>query len=97
MLFDKNDDVRNEKILYQTKPNMLFGCKKAIFGIVILAIVIIVAPRAIQFIGNMQVYLISQINLALTRYAAIAFFVYLLRKIICLMDLFRILILPKVF
>ena len=56
MLFDKNDDVRNEKILYQTKPNLLFGCKKAIFGIVILAIVIIVAPRAIQFIGNMQVY-----------------------------------------
>ena len=82
MLFDKNDDVRNEKILYQTKPNMLFGCKKAIFGIVILAIVIIVAPRAIQFIGNMQVYLISQINLALTRYAAIAFFVVILFIII---------------
>ena len=82
MLFDKNDDVRNERVLYQTKPNLLFGCKKAIFGIVILAIVIIVAPMAIQFIGNMQVYLISQINLALTRYTAIAFFVVILFIII---------------
>ena len=32
MIFDKNDDVRNERILYQAKPNMLFGCKKAIYG-----------------------------------------------------------------
>ncbi|WP_346661856.1 PH domain-containing protein [uncultured Methanobrevibacter sp.] len=78
MLFDKNDDVRNERILYQAKPNMLFGCKKAIYGIVLLVIVFILSPKVIQFVGNMQVYLISYINLALTRYAAIGFFIVIL-------------------
>ena len=78
MLFDKNDDVRNERILYQAKPNMLFGCKKAIYGIVLLIIVFILSPKVIQFVGNMQVYLISYINLALTRYAAIGFFIVIL-------------------
>ena len=82
MLFDKNDDVRNERILYQTKPNMLFGCKKAIYAVVLLAIVFIISPIVIQFIGEMQVYLISHINLALTRYAAIAFFIVILFIII---------------
>ncbi|MDO5860452.1 PH domain-containing protein [Methanobrevibacter sp.] len=82
MLFDKNEDVRNERILYQTKPNMLLGCKKAIYGVVLLVIVLMVAPIIIKFIGEMQVYLISRINLALTRYAAIAFFVVILIIII---------------
>ncbi|WP_405309304.1 PH domain-containing protein [Methanobrevibacter sp.] len=82
MLFDKNDDVRNERILYQAKPNMIFGCKKAIYGIVLLVIVFILSPKVIQFVGNMQVYLISYINLALTRYAAIGFFIVILFIII---------------
>lgn len=82
MLLNKNDDVRNDRILYQTKPNMLFGCKKAIFGIVLLAIVLMVAPMVIKYIGGMQTYLISRINLALTRYAAVAFFVIILIIII---------------
>ena len=77
MLFD-SDDIRNERIIYQTKPNMLFGCKKAIFGIVLLILVLMISPRVIQFIGEMQVYLISRIDLPLTRYAAIAFFVIIL-------------------
>ena len=68
----------NERILYQTKPNMLLGCKKAIYGIVLLIIVFILSPMVIQFVGNMQVYLISHINLALTRYAAIGFFIVIL-------------------
>lgn len=82
MLFNKNDDKSNERIIYTAKPNMLFGCKKAIFGIVLLAIVLMVSPLAIKFVGKMQVYLISQIELPLTRYAAIAFFVVMLFIII---------------
>ena len=78
MLFDKNDDIRNERILYQTKPNMLFGCKKAIYGLVLLGIVLMLSPMAIKFVGEMQVYLISRIDLPLTRYVAIAFFVVIL-------------------
>ena len=78
MLFDKNDDITNERILYKTKPNMFFGCKKAIYGVVLLGIVLMVSPMVIRFIGEMQVYLISRINLPLTRYAAIAFFIVIL-------------------
>ncbi|AMD17122.1 hypothetical protein TL18_03230 [Methanobrevibacter sp. YE315] len=78
MLFNKNDTHVNDRILYQTKPNMLFGCKKAVYGLVLLGVVLIISPMAIQFIGEMQVYLISQIKLPLTRYIAIAFFVIIL-------------------
>lgn len=78
MLFDKNDNQANERILYQTKPNMLLGCKKAIYGVILLIAVLIISPMAVQFIGEMQVYMISQIKLPLTRFAAIAFFVIIL-------------------
>lgn len=78
MLFNKNDGRANERVLYKTKPNMILGCKKAIFGVVLLAVVFFVSPMVIQFVGEMQVYLISQVRLPLTRYAAIAFFVVIL-------------------
>lgn len=78
MLFNKNDGKANDRVIYKTKPNMLLGCKKAILGIVILAIILIVSPIVIRFIGEMQVYMISQIKLSLTRYTAIAFFVIIL-------------------
>ena len=78
MLFNKNDERKNERILYKTKPNMILGCKKAILGIILLAVVFVVSPMVIQFIGEMQVFLISQIQLPLTRYAAIGFFVVIL-------------------
>ena len=35
MLFNRNDKITNEKTIYQTKPNMLLGCKKAIFGVIV--------------------------------------------------------------
>ncbi len=82
MLFSKNDGKANERILYKTKPNMLLGCKKAVYGIILLIIILAVSPMAIKFIGQMQVYLISQIKLSLTRYVAIAFFVLILVDVI---------------
>ena len=78
MLFDKNDNRVNEIILYKTKPNMLLGCKKAIYGVVLLAIVLYVSPLLIKLIGEMQVYMISQVKMPLTRYTAIGFFVVIL-------------------
>ena len=78
MLFNRNDKKTNERILYKTKPNMFFGCKKAIYGVVLLIVVLSVSPMVIKAIGKMQVYLISQIKLPLTRYAAIGFFVIIL-------------------
>lgn len=82
MLFDNKKENVNERILYKTKPNMLLGCKKAIFGVIILAIILMISPRIIQFIGEMQVYLISYIKISLTRYTAIAFFVIVLIVVI---------------
>ncbi len=78
MLFNKNDKIANEKTIYQTKPSMLFGCKKAFYGVILLIVVLSIAPSVISFVGEMQVYLISYIKLALTRYVAIAFFVIIL-------------------
>lgn len=78
MLFNRNDKKTNERILYKTKPNMFFGCKKAIYGAVLLIVVLSVSPMVIKAIGKMQVYLISQIKLPLTRYAAVGFFVIIL-------------------
>lgn len=82
MLFDKNDGNAYNQVIYKTKPNMLLGCKKAIFGIVLLVIILIISPMVIRFIGEMQVYMISQIKLSLTRYTAIAFFVIILIDVI---------------
>lgn len=82
MLFDRNDDFLNDRIIYQAKPNIIFGCKKAIFGAILLVIVLMLSPMVIKFVGNMQEYLISRINLPLTRYTAIAFFVIILIIII---------------
>ena len=78
MLFDKNENRVNEIILYKTKPNMILGCKKAIYGVVLLGIVLYVSPLMIKFIGEMQVFMISQIKMPLTRYTAIGFFVIIL-------------------
>ena len=78
MLFDRNDDMPNERILYKTKPNMIFGCKKAIYGFILLGIVLFVSPYIIKFIRDMDVYLISYIKLPLVTYATIAFFVVIL-------------------
>ncbi|WP_407415428.1 PH domain-containing protein [Methanobrevibacter sp.] len=78
MLFNKNDNRVNEVILYKTKPNMLLGCKKAIYGVILLGIVLYVSPIMIKLIGEMQVYMISRIQLPLTRYVAIGFFVVIL-------------------
>ena len=82
MLFNKNNKKTVDRIIYQTKPNMFLGCKKAIYGIIFLIIILIVSPMIIKFIGDMQVYLISYIKLSLTRYAAIAFFVVIFIDII---------------
>ncbi len=78
MLFNKNDSRAGEVVLYKTKPNMLLGCKKAIYGVVLLVIALMFSSMAIKFIGKMQVYLISQVNLPLTRYTAIAVFLVIL-------------------
>lgn len=82
MLFNNNDTRANDRVIYKTKPNMLLGCKKAIYGIVLLIVILSISPIIVKFVGNMQVYLISRINLPLTQYIAIAFFVVILINVV---------------
>lgn len=77
-MFGKDNNQSNERIIYQTKSNFIFGCKGAIFGLILLFILLYVTRLIIQFIGKIQVYLISRIQLPLTRYATIAMFVLML-------------------
>ena len=77
-MFGKKDNQSNERVIYEAKPNLIFGCKKAILGVVLLIVVLSLSGFVIKFIGEMQVYLISQIQLPLTRYTAIAVFVLML-------------------
>ena len=81
-MFGKKDNQVNDRIIYQAKPNMIFGCKKAIFGLILLLFVLFISGPSIQFIGRMQVYLISYVKLSLTRYTAIAVFVIILLIVI---------------
>ncbi|MBP3790758.1 MAG: PH domain-containing protein [Methanobrevibacter sp.] len=82
MLFNKNDENVRDRGIYKTKPNMLLGCKKAIYGVILLLIILFISPMVIKFIGEMQVYLISYVRLSLTRYVAIAVFVIILIDVI---------------
>ena len=82
MLFNNDDRKSSDRIIYQTKPNILFGCKKAVYGVILLIIIIMLSSMVIRFIGEMQVYLISYIKLPLTRYVSIAVFVAILIDIL---------------
>ena len=77
-MFRKKDRMTNERTIYQTRQNPIIGCKKFILGLVLLIILFSVASPIISFIGGMQTYLISYVNLTLTRYVAIALFVIIL-------------------
>ncbi len=77
-MFGKKDNQSNERIIYEAKPNLIFGCKKAILAFVLLIVVLSLSGFVIRFIGEMQTYLISRIQLPLTRYTAIAVFVVML-------------------
>ena len=77
-MFGKKDNQSNERVIYQTKPNMILGCKKAILALILLIFVLFITGLIIKFVGNMQVYMISRIQLPITRYAAIGVFVVIL-------------------
>ena len=77
-MFGKDNNHTNERIIYQTKSNFIFGCKRAIYGFIILIVLLYLTRLIIQFIGKMQVHLISRIQLPLTRYTSIAMFVLML-------------------
>ena len=77
-MFGKKDNQSNERVIYQAKPNLILGCKKAILALILLIFILCITGPIIKFIGGLQVYLISQIKLPITRYTSIALFVVIL-------------------
>ena len=77
-MFGKKDNQSNERVIYQAKPNLILGCKKAILALILLIFILCITGPIIKFIGGLQVYLISQIKLPITRYISIALFVVIL-------------------
>ncbi|MDL2271096.1 PH domain-containing protein [Methanobrevibacter sp. OttesenSCG-928-I08] len=78
MLFNKDDNIAGEEVIYKAKPNFFLSCKKAFIAFIILALLLGSTSVIIQFIGNLQVYLVNHINLTLTSYAVIAIVVFVL-------------------
>lgn len=74
---DKNK-IANEKILYEAQPNFIMSCKNIFISLVILGVLFSIYTAGVQYIGGMQVYLISSVNLPLTRYFAIAMFILII-------------------
>ncbi|MDO5848373.1 MAG: PH domain-containing protein [Methanobrevibacter sp.] len=68
----RNKKIANEKIIYEAKPNMIIGCKKAIWGVIILIFLIWVSNPIKLFLANMQIYAISYIKFGITGYAMLA-------------------------
>lgn len=77
-MFGKKDNQSNERVIYQAKPNLILGCKKAILALILLIFILCITGPIIKFIGGLQVYLISQIKLPITRYTSIALFMVIL-------------------
>lgn len=73
MFFDKrNKKIANERTIYQARPNMVIGCKKAIYGVILLIILFYISTPIKTLIADMQMYMISYIKLGLTGYAMLA-------------------------
>ncbi len=78
---DKNNES-NEKILYETQPNIIVYSKGILIGMILLGFLFSLYTTGIQYIGNMQVYLIESSKLPMTRYFAIAIFVCIILVIV---------------
>ena len=39
-MFGKKDNQSNERVIYQAKPNLILGCKKAILALILLIFIL---------------------------------------------------------
>jgi len=69
MFFKKDSKINNETIIHTTNPNFIFSMKKALLAFILLAFILGSTSSIIQYIGNLQIYLIDRFNLPLTSYA----------------------------
>ncbi len=78
---DKKENS-NEKVLYEGQPNIIVYSKSVFIAVIFLGFLFFLYSAGIQYIGNMQVYLIESSKLPMTRYFAIAIFVMIIIVIV---------------
>lgn len=74
---DKKEEF-HEKILYEAKPNIFVYSKGILISMFVLGFLFFLYSAGIQYIGNMNVYLIESTKVPMTRYFAIAVFILIM-------------------
>ena len=74
---DKKEEF-HEKILYETQPNIFVYSKGILISMFVLGFLFFLYSAGIQYIGNMNVYLIESTKVPMTRYFAIAVFILIM-------------------
>lgn len=74
---DKKEDF-HEKILYEAQPNIFVYSKGILISMFVLGFLFFLYSAGIQYIGNMNVYLIGSTKVPMTRYFAIAVFILIM-------------------
>ena len=88
-MFDKSEnDTINERVLFKGKPNFFFACKTIFLLAMVLGCISFLAPIILSFVGEIQVYLVSLINLPLTSYTSLIFIIIYILIIIWILWIF---------
>jgi membrane protein YdbS with pleckstrin-like domain len=74
---DKKEEF-HEKILYEAQPNIFVYSKGILISMFVLGFLFFLYSAGIQYIGNMNVYLIESTKVQMTRYFAIAVFILIM-------------------
>ena len=74
---DKKEEY-HEKVLYETQPNIFVYSKGILISMFVLGFLFFLYSAGIQYIGNMNVYLIESTKVPMTRYFAIAVFILIM-------------------
>ena len=82
MFSRKKNKARNERILYEARPNMILGCKNVIWGIVTFAIIMYISAPIKKAIIDLQTYYISFVKFGFMGFISLAFITIILLDIV---------------
>lgn len=61
-MFDDDEILANEEVLYEGKPSFIFFCKNVIIGFILISFILGSAMTVISSISNMQTYTLNFVN-----------------------------------
>ncbi|WP_295721797.1 PH domain-containing protein [uncultured Methanobrevibacter sp.] len=74
MLFDDEELIANEEILYEGKPSFLFTCKNVILGFVLIAFILGSTITILSTISELEVYSFDSFRYPIAQYVAFAIY-----------------------